>query len=183
MMGVPAKNYTAVVEPSGLDHTGRATVDLGVEKLCCLIFQSAETQRRLSVGKVVKSIDEQPALHDFGGNGLTTVAAKRVKRLSLTTSTLKSIEKKLEPGNRGHMGNLSTKFSVSEPRLPQAKSKKEQHTSMISSGDKRINENALLSGSLQLDPNLLLYRANQNATLLVSSMHSFRFMLLCSPPD
>jgi len=181
-MEMPAKKFTAVMPP-GLDYTGRATVDLGVEKLCSLIFQSAETQRRLSVSKVVKSIDEKPALYDFGENGLTTVAAKHVKRLSLTTSALKSVEKQLEPGNRGHMGTLGIKFSMSEQRLPQAKSKMERHTSMISSDDKRINENAPPSGLLQFDPKLLMYRATQNTTLLVSPVQSFCFVLLRSPSD
>eukprot|EP00227_Mantoniella_beaufortii_P016381 CAMPEP_0197574518 /NCGR_PEP_ID=MMETSP1326-20131121/226_1 /TAXON_ID=1155430 /ORGANISM="Genus nov. species nov., Strain RCC2288" /LENGTH=373 /DNA_ID=CAMNT_0043137113 /DNA_START=440 /DNA_END=1563 /DNA_ORIENTATION=- len=161
--GVPAKNNTVVMEPLFLDYTGRATLALGLDKMCIITCMSAQHQHRSTLREVLKNENVPPALNSGDVNH-----ALGVKSLSLTT-TLKSEEKKVERGTHRLNGASTTKSYTgvtSEASALQAKSK-EHHRGIVSVRSCEMNIDGELETvvprSMRLDPKLFLCYVNQNS--------------------
>uniref|UniRef100_A0A7S0X862 Exocyst complex component SEC5 n=1 Tax=Mantoniella antarctica TaxID=81844 RepID=A0A7S0X862_9CHLO len=90
-------------EPAALDYTGRATLALDVQRTCHMLFQSAQTPTRRTPSNEAATHGHVPGNatreHNDTSHPDLSAAEKGTRSLSLTTSTIKSIEKKIGRGN------------------------------------------------------------------------------------
>lgn len=158
-------------EPAALDYTGRATLALDVQRTCHMLFQSAQTPTRRTPSNEAATHGHVPGNatreHNDTSHPNLSAAEKGTRSLSLTTSTIKSIEKKIGRGNYRRTSTDQPESSMAAALA--ADVQMEVNCAEIPPGP-RFDAGSEKSAPtpLHIDPNVFLRHVHTNTTLQVS---------------